>query len=58
MDKMKDKGIVNYSNPVYETNEYNSYDYSDGVVINRDGSQANPIYEQNYSDPEKDYYTI
>ena len=58
MDKMKDPGIVNYSNPVYETNEYNSYDYSDGVVINRDGSQANPIYEQNYSDPEKDYYTI
>ena len=55
---MKDPGIVNYSNPVYETNEYNSYDYSDGVVINRDGSQANPIYEQNYSDPEKDYYTI
>lgn len=54
MKKMRDKNAVDFSNPVYETNNYNTYD--NGIVMYRDGAQNNPIYHEN--DPEQDYYAV
>ena len=52
LTRLQDNNIVQYTNPTYETRDYNIGDSNSSLRQAR----RNPIYLEN--EPEQDYYTV